>query len=225
MFGGSDMIAPGTWIELYGMNLSKSTRAWQQSDFNGDTAPTSLDDVRVTVNGRPAFVSYVSPGQVNALVPSTVTPGPAVVTVTSGGQTSAPYRTTINPVQPGLLTLATDLDYAAALFPDFTTYALPPHAAKPGDTLIFFGIGFGSVTPDVPAGQIASGLHTLQGDVQVTFDETPAKIACAGLAPGTIGLYQFNVVVPTLPAGSGIVSVRFSQNGVSLPWLSIAAGQ
>ena len=62
-FGGESTIAPGTWVEIYGENLSSTTRAWAASDFSGNTAPTSLSGVRVSIGGVLAFVSYISPGQ------------------------------------------------------------------------------------------------------------------------------------------------------------------
>jgi uncharacterized protein (TIGR03437 family) len=221
-FGGYDAVSPGTWIEIYGANLANTTRQWQISDFNGNNAPTSLDGVSVAINGQPAFVSYVSPGQVNAQVPSTENPGAVTVSITNGSQTSGSYAVPLNAVEPGVLMIAVNYYYAAALFPDFTTYALPPgitttvptRQARPGDTLIFYGIGFGSVMPDAQAGQIVSGLHLLQGNVQVTIANMPAQVTYAGLSPGAVGLYQFNVVVPEIKtAGPSVVPVIFTLNG------------
>lgn len=228
-FGGFNAIAPGTWIEIYGLNLAPTTRTWQASDFTGSTAPTSLNGVSVSINGEPAFVSYISPGQVNAQVPSTVTPGSASITVTNGSQTSAAYATIVNAVEPGILIVASDNYYAAATFPDFTTYvlpatqtwAVPSRPAQPGDTIVFYGVGFGPVAPDVPAGQVTPGQNSLQGNLQVSFaaalgqTSVPAQVKYAGLAPGTIGLYQFNVVVPNVPAtGFPAAVVQFTLNGV-----------
>jgi uncharacterized protein (TIGR03437 family) len=207
-FGGAGAIAPSTFIEIYGQNLAGTTRSWQASDFTGDTAPKSLDGVSVRINGQPAYVSYVSPGQVNALVPSAIAPGTATVTVQNGSQIGNPCTVTVNALEPGLLafpptTSATDL-YVVAIFPDYRTYALPPgtglpvpsRRAKAGDTITFYGVGFGPVTPDVPAGNIAKQANSLQASVAVWFDGHPGQVAYAGSAPGFVGLYQLNVVVP-----------------------------
>jgi uncharacterized protein (TIGR03437 family) len=221
-----DATAPGSWIEIYGSNLAPTTREWQAADFTGSTAPTSLGGVSVSVNGEPAFVSYISPGQINAQVPSGVMPGAAAVTVTNGALTSASYRITANAIEPGLVSVAAEGSYAAALFPGFVTYALPSfvttavptRAAKPGDTLSFFGIGFGPVTPAVPAGQVASSMHRLDGDLKVSVNDIPAQVTYAGPAPGTVGLYQFNVVVPAGAgaAGTDVCSVTFTLNGTPI---------
>jgi len=46
------------------------------------------------------------------------------------------------------------------------------------------------------------------------FGETQAKVAYAGLAPGLVGLYQFNVEVPNVPAGDS--RLRLQLDGVTL---------
>ena len=75
-FGGFSAISPGSWIEIYGSNLAPDTRSWNGSDFNGVNAPTKLDGTIVTIGGQLAFIDFISPVQVNALVPSNVGTGP-----------------------------------------------------------------------------------------------------------------------------------------------------
>jgi uncharacterized protein (TIGR03437 family) len=204
-FGGATAIGPGTWIEIYGQNLASTTRAWRLSDFSGDVAPTSLEGVTVRINGRPAYISYISPTQINALVPADLVPGTATVVVNN----SASYTLTANALTPGLLVSPRVLNVGVrnvqAYFPDWTPVG-SDHPAKPGDTIILLGIGFGPVTPDVPVGQIARQPTRLQTDVQVTIGGVPATVTYAGLAPGSVALYQFNVVVPQgAPTGGPIV--------------------
>ncbi len=207
-YGGSTAIAPGTWIEIHGTNLATDTRSWNGGDFNGSTAPTSLDGTSVHIGSQPAFVEYISSTQVNALIPSTIGSGPQQLTVTTGAGESAPYLITVNTLQPGFLAPPAfnigGKQYVTAVFSDGITYALPPnsvsgvtsHAANPGDTIVMYGIGFGPVTPNTPAGQIANASASLDLPIQVLFGQTPATVSYAGVAPGAVGLYQFNVVVP-----------------------------
>ena len=233
-FGGAQSIAPGTWIEIYGQNLAPATRQWRTSDFTGNTAPTSLDGVKVSINGNPAYISYISPGQVNALVPTAVAAGSAQVTVTNGSQVSAPYAVTVNAIQPAMYVLPHDISqweqYLGAVLPDFVTFLLPPgyttavpsRRAKPGDTIVLFGMGLGAVMPDVPIGQIAAQASTLLRPPEVSFNGTPGTVTYAGLVAGTLGLYQINVVVPDVAVVPGLtfndfVSVSLQVNGVTLP--------
>ena len=48
-FGAFPAVAPGSWIEIYGTNLAIDDRLWAASDFQGATAPTSLDGTTVTI--------------------------------------------------------------------------------------------------------------------------------------------------------------------------------
>jgi uncharacterized protein (TIGR03437 family) len=70
----------------------------------------------------------------------------------------------------------------------------------PGDTIVLYGIGFGTVTPDDPAGVIVQNDNTLTTSLEVSIGGKSAKVLYDGLAPQLVGVYQFNVVVPDIPA-------------------------
>jgi uncharacterized protein (TIGR03437 family) len=223
-FGAFTSIAPGSWIEIYGSNLAPSILDWSNA-FSGINAPTSLNGTTVTINGLPAYLDYVSPSQVNAQVPS-IGIGPQQIMVTTAAGTSVPYDITVNATQPGLfapqILNVGGVQYVGATFPDYTTYVLPTGAvagitsrpASPGNTIYLFGIGFGPVTPNTPAGQIVQQDNLLNSTVQVTFGQTPATLTYAGLAPSFIGLYLFQVVVPNVST-SNAVPLTFTLGGVS----------
>jgi uncharacterized protein (TIGR03437 family) len=82
-----------------------------------------------------------------------------------------------------------------------SNFARPP---RPGETIILYGVGFGTVTPDPGAGNIVANDNGLIMPFQVFFAGKPAAVSYAGLAPGTIGLYQFNVVVPDTTPGDAV---------------------
>jgi uncharacterized protein (TIGR03437 family) len=224
-YGGFSALAPGTWMEIYGTNLANvSSQNWGSADFKGNAAPTALGGTTVTIGGQPAFIDYVSPTQVNAQVPSNIPSGSQPVVVSTPGGSSAPYSITVNLTEPGLLAPAVfnlkGGQYIAALFADGVTFVLPPGSipgvasarAKPGDTILFYGVGFGPVTPDSPAGQIVTQSNRLNGTFQAFFGGTPATVSFSGLTGGFLGLYQFNVVVPNVVA-SDTVPVTFSLGG------------
>ncbi len=226
-FGGFSSIAPGSWIEMYGANLAADSRSWTGADFNGNNAPESLDGTVVSIGGQTAFLDYISPAiQVNAQVPSGIGTGVQPVIVMTSAGSSNPYSIMVNSTQPGLLAPASfsvgGIQYAAALFPDNATYVLPPSAvpgvparqAKSGDTITFYGIGFGAVAPASPAGQIVTQDNILTTSFAVFFGSAQASLIYWGLAPGAVGLYQFNVVVPNVP-DSDAVPLTFSLGGVS----------
>ena len=216
-FGGFSSIAPGSWIEIYGNNLTASTPlGWSGSDFNNGVAPTKLGDVSVSVGGTAAYIDYISPGQVNAQVPSNapISSGTVDITVTNSNGTSDPFALYVNPTQPGLLAPSSFIvdkkQYIAALFPDGQTYAIPQNAipglasrpATPGDTLTIYGVGFGPVSGGFTAGTVVTAQNSLTTPLQLFFDKTPATLSYYGLAPSFVGLYQFNVVVPNVSTNS-----------------------
>ena len=225
-FGASTSVAPGSWIEIYGTNLAGDSRGWTAADFNGVNAPKSLDGTTVTVGGQSAFIDYISPAQVNAQVPSNVGNGRQQIVVSTTLGTSAAYTIMVDELQPGLFAPPSfDIggkQYAGALFPGGSTFVLPTGAvsgitsrpAKPGDTIVLYGVGFGPVTPSIPAGQIVGQQNSLASPFQISFGGAPATVSYWGLAPDEVGLYQFNVVVPAVGAGDA-VPLTFTLNGVS----------
>jgi uncharacterized protein (TIGR03437 family) len=232
-FGGAGTVAPGSWIEIYGSALALDTREWRTSsssagpsDFTGVNAPTELDGTSVTIGGQSAFVEYISPGQVNVQVPFTVAPGsqPLVVSTPSGATSS--YTVTVKAIQPGLVAppsfLINGKQYVVATFTDGVTYVLPTNAipgvtsrpANPGETIVMYGVGFGPVTPSIAAGQIVQQDNSLTAPVTFSFAGTQAAPSYDGLSPGYVGLYQFNVAVPTV-AASNLVPLTYSVGGVN----------
>jgi len=234
-FGGYTNVAPGSWMEIYGANLAATTRGWAGADFTGTKAPTLLDGVKVTIGGQPAFIDFVSPGQVNAQVPSNVPAGAQTMTVTTPAGTSSTYPITVNALQPGMLAppqfAVNNKQYVAALFPDSTAngpFVLPPTAipgvparyAKPGDTIIIYGVGFGPVKDsggqDIPAGTIVTAANTLANPLTITIGGQAATLGYQGLAPNFVGLYQFNVVVPNI-ANNDLAPLTYTLNGTAGP--------
>jgi uncharacterized protein (TIGR03437 family) len=224
-FGGFSSAAPGSWVEIYGSNLAPSTAGWTGADFVGDNAPTMLNGVSVSIAGQAAFVDYVSATQVNAQLPGNIATGPQPLTVTNANGTSTAVNLTVNATEPGLLAPPSFKvganQYVVAQHAD-GTYVLPVGAisgvasspAKPGETIVIYGVGFGSVTPSISPGEIATETNRLSATFDVLFGKTPAELAYYGLAPNFVGLYQFNVTVPAV-ANEDLEPLTFSLGGVA----------
>lgn len=225
-FGGYPAAAAGSWIEIYGTNLAGTTRGWAQSDFGGDfSAPTSLDNVSVTIGGIPAYVSYVSPGQVNVQVPVGVpTSGTASVVLTYSNEVSETVQLAMRPYEGALLAPSSfqvnGTQYVAAVHANgsFVTNGkisgLPSAPAAPGETVVFYGVGLGPVTPSsVPiAGHVVQQTATLATPLTFKIGGQTATVTYAGLVQGQVGLYQLNVVVPTgLSNGDQPLTIQLGQ--------------
>jgi uncharacterized protein (TIGR03437 family) len=143
----------------------------------------------------------------------------------AAGLTSAAFNITINAVSPGLLAPPNfsvgGVQYAVAQFGD-GTYVLPTGAisgltsrpAVPGDIVVIYGVGFGPVTPAIPAGQLVQEANTLAYSFQALIGGVAAQAVYDGLAPSYTGLYQFNITVPSV-AASGAVPLTFTVDGVN----------
>ena len=226
-FGGFSAVAPGTWMEIYGTNLANVvSQTWTKNDFNGNAAPTALGGDTVTIGGQSTFVDFISPLQVNVQAPSNVATGPQPVVITTPGGTSAPFTPTVNATEPGLDAPISfnlgGIQYAVAMHAD-NSYVLPSGAiaglnsrpAQPNEEIVLYGIGFGPVTPDIPAGQLVQQANAITSSFGMSIGGVPvASVPYAGLAPNFTGLYQFNVVVPA-NAASGTVPVTFTVDGLA----------
>ena len=219
--------APGSWVEIYGSNLAGTPREWAAADFSGAVAPTSLDAVSVTVNGTPAYISYVSPSQINMQLPDGLPVGANAVVVKYQSVSSVGAPLVIASQQPGLLAPSSfnveGKQYVVAIHASSGAFvgngSVANVAAAPalaGETLVLYGIGFGPVIPSGVGGRVASGLTSLSGSLAISIGGTPATINYAGLAPGVVGLYQFNMVVPAILT-TGDLPVVGTLNGIAIP--------
>jgi uncharacterized protein (TIGR03437 family) len=95
--------------------------------------------------------------------------------------------------------------------------------AKAGDTIVLFANGLGPVDNQPASGALspASPLAKAQQTPTVTIGDLPASVQFAGLAPGFVGAYQVNIVVP---AGlrSGTAPLVITAGGISSPAFSLA---
>ena len=217
--GGFAFFASGSWIEIAGTGLATSTRTWGGADFTGGglVAPTVLDNVRVFINNQPAFVYFVSPTQLNVQAPADAASGPVEVRVTNSlGIVSFASQKRLN--APGMLAPSAfnvgGRQYLAAQFPDrffvgrtnlIQGAAFRP--AKPGDQITLYGIGFGEVSPGGAPGNVVTVANSVVSPVAISFGQTPATVSYSGLAPGFLGLYQFNVAVPEVPDGDSQINI------------------
>jgi uncharacterized protein (TIGR03437 family) len=206
---------------IFGTNLTTFTDTWDNFIVNGQF-PTMLDDVTVTVGGQPAYPNYISPAQINFVVPD-VGPGPQDVIVTNSMGSSVAFTATVNAFGPAFFAwpnnqvVATRQNFSlaaqAGTFPGVTTVP-----AAPGDVIILWGVGFGPTNPAAPTGveTPSDQLYSASTLPTVTVNNIPAEVYGAALAPGYAPLYQVAIQVPT-SLTDGNWQVVASVGGVSSP--------
>ncbi len=217
--GSAPVIQPGSWISIYGSYLANGTYLW-----NGDF-PMSLGGTSVAIDGKQAYLWFVSPTQINAQAPDDAATGPVTVVVTtpfgtvSSTVTLAPYGPAFSLLGDGKHvaaeiispngTGAYDFGYYDLVGPA-NTFSFATRPVKPGEMLSLFGVGFGPTTPPVPAGVTFSGAAPTGSPVTITIGGVAARVIFEGLTAA--GLYQFNVIVPNTPSGDQ--ALQATVNGV-----------
>lgn len=188
----SGNLAPGTWATIFGSQLASETATAASVPLSNQ-----LSGVSVTFGGLAAPMRYVSPAQLNVIVPFELsvpnagTPVPVVVT-TAAGKTS-PFNVWLSRNSPGLFTQDASTSGPAWIF----NTNFNPVAAIGNDPVILYAAGLGPTNP--PASSAAGGastepLNRIQGNLSVFIGDRQADILFAGLAPGFPGIYQLNVV-------------------------------
>jgi len=175
--------APGEFISIFGANLATTTAT-------NAALPTGLGGVQVLVNGTPTSVTYVSPGQVNAVIPLGIDTGIASIQVVNSLGTSNTVSNYVGKTQPGVFNSATS---APAVFHSNNTIVSASNPAEAGEELAVYLTGLGTLD--------SSGNATYLSYMSVDFSGVTATIDYAGIEPGTplaVGAgYQMNVTVPS----------------------------
>jgi minor extracellular serine protease Vpr len=224
-------LAPGSYITIYGSNLLDTSALSNYSVYNNlsydeltwnaaalptdGSLPLQFDFTTVTFDvpsagiSVPGYVSFVSPGQVNAWVPWEL-----------AGQSSAQMKVTTDeytygnvvtiPLQstaPGFF-----LNGSVAIAQD-QNYSLvsASNPAVPGQAIVLYCNGLGPVANQPASGAPAPGspnFATTTTTPVVTIGGQAAQVLFSGLSPGFVGLYQVNVTVPPgLSAGNQPITI------------------
>ena len=216
----SGNLAPGTWASIFGTQLASDMATAQSVPL-----PPQLDGVSVTIGGITAPMRFVSPSQINVVIPfelSLPAAGSAVpVVVTTPAGKSSAFNVLLSRNSPGLFTEDASSGGAAWVF----DANFNPVTAIGTDPIILYAAGLGPTNP--PASSASGGassepLNRIQDNLSVFVGDRLADILFAGLAPGFPGIYQLNVV----PHGAVTDRVYLTVNGwrSNVAKVPIAAG-
>lgn len=223
--GAAGTVSQNAWIEIHGMNLAPSSvpssgMTWSAaSSFAQGQMPTQLNGVSVTVNGNPAYVYYISSGQIDVLTPLDNTIGTNIpVVVTNGTALSTALNVNEGALSPAFA-LSGGSKYLAATHASGTYVGSASEGAgftpaAPGEEIVLYGFGFGLPS----GGSLEAGSSTQSGTLPalpvIQIGGQPAQVDFAGLI--SPGLYQFNVVVPsTASIGDNPVTAVYNNVAIS----------
>jgi len=195
----AEALAPNTIATIYGTNLAFDTATATSATLVGGDLPQSMDGVSVIVNGIIANLFYISPTQINFLIPYQFTPSPVTVVVTRQGIAGPVVSIQLNATAPGLF-IYNGFAIGTHLNGTLIDAASP---ASQGEIIVLYVVGLGHVTPDTVSGKIVTSAASIAAasQLQVLLSGTacpPGNILYAGVAPGFAGLYQINMILPQL---------------------------
>jgi uncharacterized protein (TIGR03437 family) len=206
-------VAANSWITIYGSNLGVTSRSWNAGDFINGAYPTSLDGVSVilTAFGAPrlAYIGYVSPTQLNVLLPSDTNSTNVQVQVRNPAGIAPTQALTVQANAPQMLTLTGSYVTATHADGSFVGKAgllgsVVTSPAVPGETITLYATGCGVTSPALIPGQTpvqANGLVTLP---QITVGGAAATVVSGSVLAGTGGVYQIAFQVPANAANGDL---------------------
>jgi uncharacterized protein (TIGR03437 family) len=217
-FAGGESLAQGDIAALFGDQFTYG----DPQQAGSLPLPTNLGGTQVLVNGQPAPLYYVSPGQIDFQIPIDAKLLDSTVQVVRNSQTGNSAYLNIQANVPRFILY--NGNYAIMTTPDGTLTGVPSHPVKGGDVVVIYTIGLGPTTPVVPTGTASptnplamidpSTTQVCFGEFSPFFQSPCATPFFVGLTPGFAGLYQINVTIPQgLASGSSPFS--FTVNGVA----------
>jgi uncharacterized protein (TIGR03437 family) len=192
--------APSSVLSLFGTNLAWTTEASTADNLAAGSLPNQLAAVRVYVDIEPVPLLYVSPTQINFLVPSDQIPGDVTVTVVRQGVNGPPVTITLIDAAPALFVMEGGYAIAQDWNTDYTLMT-PDAPAHTGDIAILYATGLGHTSPPWASGVVAQSAAyiTARDSLQLLLNGVaidPHLVLYAGVTPGYSGLYQINFTIP-----------------------------
>lgn len=192
-------VAPGDLVAIFGAQMSTGT-----ASATAVPLPTQLLTTSVLIDGQYIPMFFTSDGQVNAVVPYGLSTNVRhQLVLQRDNSLSVPQSVLIAPARPGVFTIDSSGSGQGHIYKiDSAGRQILANAnapAKAGDTLVIYCSGLGAVTPALNAGSPTplAFLTQTTGTLTAKVGGMPAAVNFAGLTPGSTGLYQVNLVVPS----------------------------
>jgi uncharacterized protein (TIGR03437 family) len=208
--------SPNSFVTIYGTNLSYVTKAIASGDIATGELPWALTgtEVSVLIGGVSAYVYYVSPNQVNVLIPLMLTPGSVTLELDNRSLFGPPVEITLQAAAPALFQAdATTVVATHGNGPPVTADS----PAAPGEIVVLYATGLGVTAPAAICGwipELAAPLADLT-DFEVLLNGAPVDpklIQYAGQTPGFAGLFQINLQLPGNSSPNPEIRIGFVNN-------------
>ena len=214
-------VSPGEVVSIFGTSIGPTNAALLTLDSTGKVS-TSIGGVAVSFSGYLAPLTYVSAGQINAIVPYGLAGNKLpFVEVKFAGQTSNDYSLTLATSAPGIFTQGSTGAGTGAILNANSSVNTQGNPAARGSIIQIFMTGEGLTTPAQASGTVTpanlSGVGPItpvpQLVVSVLIGNQPAQVIWDGEAPGLVaGVLQVDAVVPaTVASGANSITVQIGK--------------
>jgi uncharacterized protein (TIGR03437 family) len=228
-------LSPGAIASMFGFPNQFTTKAESASTV---PLPTTIQNTQVLVNGVAAPIYYLGPNQINFQVPmSTPTGSNADILVqrTDTGQILGNFPLAMDVASPAIFTTGGNGQGQVAAINQDGTVNGQSNPAPNGSVVTFFGTGQGFIPNAPPDGTPPTGAvpttftpQVIIGTGNTNNPVPPSNVQYSGLAPGLVGVWQVNVLIPqevaptstTLPTPVVFVVNSIASNGNSNARLS-----
>jgi len=220
----SRVFAPGSIVTIFGVNLARSAEA-----ASGLPLPASLGGATVELidgdNITPLPLFFASPGQVNAQLPYALTNPNVQIRVRTSAGASSMDSIALTARAPRLFSIGGGATVQAIVQASDASLVTKDKPLVSGENYSMYLNSLGATVPAAVAGVGAGSgadLQKVTDTVSVAINGTPAKVTFAGLAPGSVGLYQVNFQAPynhgtgDVPVSVSVANVT-SQAAVTIP--------
>ena len=210
-----------------GIDSRQRPREWETVAFWNGEFPTSLAGTSVTIDGKAAYLAYVSPTRITLQAPDDTAIGKTVAVVVTTAFGTATTSVILSQFAPSFYVLHKEYVHAIILRsdgsgaygsgsydilgPTGTSFGYPTVAAQAGDIVEIFAVGFGPTTPAVPAGQAFSGAAPINNPLSLYINDVLVEPTFVGLI--SAGRYEIKLTVPA-GLGNGEVPILASVGGM-----------
>ena len=212
-------LSPGSAASIFARNITGDVQGVLAAPYTpGVGFPTTLEGLRVLVNGTPApilaIVNINGQEQLNIQVPFETAGNFATVVVENNGSQGTITNVPIFNPQPAVFEVNVEGGtFAAALHADFSLIT-PSNPARPGETIQVFLTGLGRLSPPVATnavGPIPPALTVVTPEV--TLDGVLQTVVGSFYAPQLISVYQVNMTLGA-NAAVGNRALQITSSGV-----------
>jgi uncharacterized protein (TIGR03437 family) len=215
-------VAAGSIVAVFGTNLSIG----QSPSILPSPLPYTLAQSSFTIGGLAAPLFFATPGQVNMQIPWEMAgQSTASIIATVNGLVSNTQSVPLVPYAPGIFSMdSSGGGQGAILIAPTATLAAAATPVSRGAYVSIFCTGLGAVTnqPATGAQGPTNPLARTTTTPTVTIGGVVAVVTYSGLAPGLVGLYQVNAIVPTGLTPGNSVPVVISMNNIPSNTVTIA---